>query len=249
MNNLIEKCKTKFISIYRENGLDSDLEVKIYPLLADEAIGKNAEGDFVIKKGKEFVIQAEILNSKGQAFTDLPSKYRGTIEDILKLPLNNSKNRALFIAAMNAVLRYLNMTHNTLHCKDESPSLCGSEITRSVKQKYGMKKILLVGLQPAILKALVELFKPENIQVLDLNPEKIGSKVSGVEVFNGEKDLLKLTEWCDLGLVTGSTIVNGTIDGIISAFERLEKKYIFFGNTISGVAKLLNLEHICPFSL
>ena len=48
-------------------------------------------------------------------------------------------------------------------------------------------------------------------------------------------------------LVTGSSIVNGTIDGIKSLFETAGKPLVFFGNTISGAAALLGLDRLCPF--
>ena len=49
--------------------------------------------------------------------------------------------------------------------------------------------------------------------------------------------------WCDIALVTGTTMVNGTINGI-----ETEKPVIFFGVTIAGPARLLGLAHFCPFS-
>jgi uncharacterized protein (DUF4213/DUF364 family) len=65
---------------------------------------------------------------------------------------------------------------------------------------------------------------------------------------DGEKDLAELVEWCEVGLATGSSVVNGTINEILERFEAAGKPVVFFGNTISGVAALLNLERICPFA-
>jgi hypothetical protein len=105
----------------------------------------------------------------------------------------------------------------------------------------------LVGLQPAILKALVSRFGPDAVRVVDLNPDNIGEMRSGVFVWNGEKDLPRLVAECAVGLATGSSVVNCTLDGILNRFRQAEKPLILFGNTISGVAALLGMERLCPF--
>jgi uncharacterized protein (DUF4213/DUF364 family) len=83
--------------------------------------------------------------------------------------------------------------------------------------------------------------------VVDLNPENIGETRSGVVVWDGEEDLSRLVAECDVGLATGSSVVNGTLDEILEHFQQAEKPLILFGNTISGVAALLGLERLCPF--
>ena len=55
-----------------------------------------------------------------------------------------------------------------------------------------------------------------------------------------------LVEWSEVGLATGSSIVNGTIE-IIRRFTDDNKPLVFFGNTISGTAALLDLDRLCPF--
>jgi hypothetical protein len=115
-----------------------------------------------------------------------------------------------------------------------------------LEARFGHKKFGLVGLQPAILRALVAWFGPDSVSVVDLNPENIGSRKSGILVRDGETELPGLVEWCDVGLATGSSIVNGTIDEIKRRFEETGKPVVFYGNTISGAAALLRLERICP---
>ena len=64
---------------------------------------------------------------------------------------------------------------------------------------------------------------------------------------DGQSDLPRLVKWAEVGLVTGSSIVNGTIDKIIRRFKDNGKPLVFFGNTISGTAALLDLDRLCPF--
>jgi uncharacterized protein (DUF4213/DUF364 family) len=223
------------------------LRVEVRPLHPDEAIGKDADPSFVIRRGKERVIEATFQNSRGQAFTDRPTPWSGTLEDLLALSLDEIPNRAVFVAGLNAVVSALKPLSGALHCKDEDPSRCGPEIARVLHERFGAVRVGLVGLQPAILKALVARFGVDAVRVLDLNPENIGEVRSGVVVWDGEQDLPRLAANCDVGLATGSSVVNHTLDEILERFQRAGKPVILFGNTISGVAALLSLQRLCPF--
>lgn len=46
--------------------------------------------------------------------------------------------------------------------------------------------------------------------------------------------------WCDISIVTGRTIVNNKINDFL-----VDKPMIFYGVTIAGAAKILNLENFC----
>ena len=76
------------------------------------------------------------------------------------------------------------------------------------------------------------------VRAVDLNPENIGKEKYGVLVEDAGLKTQELIEWCDLLLVTGSTLANGTIDHFLG----LDKKVIFYGTTIAGAAKVLGLD-------
>jgi hypothetical protein len=244
--SILEKAKNEFIHVCNERSLDLNQTVIIRPLLPRDAIG-DAEGDFVLKKGKEYVIEARFENARGQAFTGIPCEWNGTLEEILSLGLSDVSNRGIFVSAMNAVLRSLGVAMGTIHCRDEDPTNCGPKIAQQLNVRFGSKRFGLVGLQPAILKGLTKHFAPELVRVVDLDPDNIGSLKFGVEVWDGQTDLQRLVEWSEVGLVTGSSIVNGTIDEIIRYFKEDGKPLVLFGNTISGASALLDLDRICPF--
>ena len=243
---ILEKARNEFINVCNEHSLDLKQTISIHPLLPRDAIG-DAEGDFVIKKGKEYVIEAAFDKARGQAFTGIACQWNGTIEELLSLDLSDTRNRGIFVACMNAVLRALGQASGTNHCRDEDPTNCGPEIAGQLEAKFGSKRFGLIGLQPAILKALVNNFTREHVRVVDLNPDNIGTMKFGVEIWDGQSDLPRLVEWAEVGLVTGSSIVNGTIDEIIRSFQNENKPVVFFGNTISGTAALLDLDRLCPF--
>ncbi|GAG43712.1 unnamed protein product, partial [marine sediment metagenome] len=79
-------------------------------------------------------------------------------------------------------------------------------------------------------------------------PDNIGQSRCGVEVWDGGTDLPRLVDWCEVGLATGSSIVNGTINDIRRRFQDAGKPLLFFGNTIAGAAVLLDLDRVCPFA-
>ncbi|MCP4257939.1 MAG: hypothetical protein GY774_10485 [Planctomycetes bacterium] len=244
--SILEKARSEFSNVCDEHSLDMNQTISIHPLLPRDAIG-DADADFAIKKGKEYVIEATFYKAQGQAFTNIACDWNGTLKELLSLDLSDTRNRGIFVASMNAVLRSLGLATGTNHCRDKDPTNCGPEIAGQLKIRFGTKRYGLIGLQPAILKALVNHFTREYVRVVDLNPDNIGSLKSGVKVWDGQSDMQRLVEWSEVSLATGSSIVNGTIDEIIRRFKDEGKPLVFFGNTISGTAALLDLERLCPF--
>jgi len=245
--DILEKTQEELKCIISERGLDLGERVTVRALTPDEAIG-SADDTFVIKKGKERVIEARFCDTAGQAFTDAPGNWEGTLGELLELEMDTNGQRALFTAGLNAVLRHLDLASGVIHCKDDEPAKCGGEMPEMLRQRFGVRRYGLIGLQPAILKGLTGTFGAESVGVLDLNPDNIGASKEGVTIMDGENDLPEFVTWCDVGLVTGSSVVNGSINEILERFNSAGKPVIFFGNTISGVAALLNLERICPLA-
>jgi len=213
-------------------------------LSPEEAIGSPKRKEFPLVKGNEKMIEAEFKNSFGQAFTDEPSNFRGTIEDILSLSLNNNKNRAILIATINAVLRYLNLISNTRHCKNDEPEICSEELAKYIKERYNAKRLGIIGFQPAFVDHLSKYFE---VRVTDLNPENIGKIKYGVLIEDGHSLTKDIIDWADVILATGSSIVNATINEILSYGRG--KNVIFYGVTIAGPAYLLNLDRWCSQSI
>lgn len=244
---ILEQARDGLITLCRDCGIDLTQRISVVPLSPEQAIGPEADGEFVIKKGKERVIEAALGSARGQAFTDSPSAWAGTLEDALGLDLSSVGNRAVLVATMNAVLRRAAKATGTVHCRDQDPKRCGSKIAGWIEQRYGQTRVGLIGLQPAILAALADRLGPRNVRAVDLNPDNIGTTKSGVLIWDGQNDLPRLIEWCEVGLATGSSITNGTIDAIHDGFTEAGKPVIYFGTTISGPGALLGLDRICPF--
>jgi hypothetical protein len=246
-SSILESTRAKLEQIIRSEGLsDVRVSVLVKPLTAEEAIGKPARRDFPIIEGKERVIEAEVLGAKGHAFTDSPADFSGSLAEILNLPLKKNKERALYIAVLNAVLRHLSLVEKTVHCKDEEPQICAKEIASYILERWGKVRVGLVGLNPAIAAELVGTFGADKVRITDLNKQNIGSVKFEVEIWDGREKARDLIEQSDVVLVTGTTIVNGTFDSILDDIRTCGKDYLLYGVTSAGVCGLTGLNRICP---
>ena len=241
---LMQSLREKFQTLVKQNNLSTD-EVKITTksLTPEEAIGTPKRRDFPILTGQEVMLQAEYKGLFGQAFTDAPTIFNGTLDEILALDLTvDSHNRAMFIAVMNAVMAYLGLITHTVHCKTEDPENCAQEFVRFVRKNYGSKRIALIGYQPSMLEALSKEF---TLRVLDLSPKNVGQIRYGVKVEHGIDDYREVVlNWADVVLCTGSTLCNGTIVNFVD----IGKEVVFFGITVAGAAYLMGWNQLCPLS-
>lgn len=219
--------------------------VEVKPLSPVEAIGDPGKWDYPLLREKEILIQASFKNSFGQAFTGIPTTFNRTLEDVFALNLNEIGNRAILIATINAVLRNCGLIEKTVHCRDNEPVICGEQIATQLYKQYGQVRVGIAGYQPAFIKAFTAVFGKKEVHVTDLSAESMGKIFSGAEIWDGMARTEELIAVSDLILVTGSVFVNGTEEPFLAAVEAGNPLY-FYGTTVTGLAFLLGLPHICP---
>ena len=230
----------------KEHLLGVAVTVLAKPLTPEEAIGNPGRRDFPIIIGKERVIEATLLGSRGHAYTDSPREFLGTLKDILNLELTTNQNRAIYVATLNALLGSLKMADKTVHCKDDEPEECALEIADSVLKKYGQADVGLIGLNPAIAERLVDTFGPDHVCITDLAKDNIGQHRFGVEIWDGNKRTEDLIRASDVVIFTGTTLINNTFGRIWDLIQTHGKSYLIYGVTAAGVCRLLGIERICP---
>ncbi len=239
--SLYDEIKERFRDKIHDRGiLKERVLVKARALSTEEAIGNPEGDDFPLQKGKERLMQAEFKEALGQAFTDRYGDFEGPLEQILEMNLSNNYRRAVFIATLNAVLRHIGKIEKTVHCRDQGPSVCALELARHLSQRLGKAKVLQVGFQPRMVEALSKAF---DLRVIDLDEDNIGKKKFGV-VIQGPEKTVDAIEWADMLLVTGTTIVNNTIEQFLT-----DKPVLFYGTTIAGVAYLMGWNRFCACSM
>lgn len=240
------QLKNKFLKVVEDHDLFNEpVSISARILENEEAIGNPTRQDYPLLKGKEFLMEATFKDCRGQAFTDTPSEQISTLKEIIDHPLDCVANLAVFIAAVNAVMHYLEPEIMTVHCHDDEPEECAKEMIKRLQQ-YGISKVGLVGLQPAILEALVDAFGADNIACVDRDESQRDSTKYGVSIqWGDELETAELFQQSQLVLATGSTVVNGSLPRLLDLAQEYQSEIIFFGTTIAGTAELMNLKRFC----
>ena len=163
---------------------------------------------------------------------------RGPSSRSVNLPLENNHQRAVFVASLNAVLKYLGRIEKTIHCRDDEPAQCGKALAPYLKDRYSGAKIAQVGFQPRMVENLAG---AHPLRVLDMDPDNIGTQKFGITIESAEH-MEDAVNWADLLLITGTTLANGTINPLLG-----RKPIVFYGTTIAGAAYLMGWERFCPF--
>ncbi len=251
-SDLLEMARERFVAELdrwcEENCVSrDDLDDRVVatrPLSSFEAIGSPERDDFPLLRRKEVLMEANYRGSLGQAFTSAAGVFSGTLEEVLKLPLEDAFDRAVLVSTINAVLRNLGLAEGTVHCRDSGPEDCAADLGRWLRGEEA-DRVGLVGMQPALLSSLVEILGSEKVMVSDL--ACAGEVRLGVRVQDGMSSE-PLFERSPLVLITGTTLVNGTIDGLLETADRYGCRVVFYGTTIAGAARLLGLERWCSCS-
>jgi len=246
---VLEEARQKFFAVVKDHGLQSEeVEVTIGTLSAEQAIGSPSRQDFALLEGREVMIEAQFKGSFGQAFTEHPQGFKGSLSQVQDLSLATASNRAIFISTLNAVSAHLDMVTGVRHCRDGEPERCGSQVALCLQQSFGNIEVGLIGFQPAIMENLIERFGVHNVQCSDLNPRNIGSHKFGVEIKDGRIKNLDVIRWCNLLLVTSSAIINNTFDALRNETLSQGKPVIMYGVSGAGVSALLGLDRVCPLA-
>lgn len=234
------ELKERAAAICRDHRLlDAPIVIRARALSTEEAIGNPERDDFPLQKGKERLMQAEFKGALGQAFTDRWGDFSGCLEEVFTMPLKNNYRRAVFVAALNAVLRHLGAIEGTVHCRDGQPMECGGNLARAITERFGRVRITQIGFQPGFAAALAKQFP---FRLLDLDPDNIGREKAGVLV-EGPEATADAAKWADLLLVTGTTVANGTVDAFLG-----NTPVLFYGTTAAGPAHLMGWDRFCSLS-
>ena len=243
---IYSKIRAEFEKLIAENGIDTDgIEITCGSLTPQEAIGITDRTDAPINTGQEVMMQAVYKGAAGQAYTDAPDAFSGTLSDILAMDvIGDPRARGLFISALNAVMRQLGKTDHTVHCRNMEPRECSQEYVEWLKENYAPCRLVLIGYQPWLFRRLAE-DGTFDLRVLDLDPDNVGEERFGVVVEHGLDDYEDaVLSWADLVLCTSSVFCNATMDLYID----IGREVLFYGITGAGAVSLLGLKRHCPVS-
>ncbi|MEA1928177.1 MAG: DUF364 domain-containing protein [Candidatus Auribacterota bacterium] len=236
---IYEILKKYFSKLVQSHGLEGEeIRVLTRPLTAEEAIGTPGDDDYPLLKGRERLMEAKFYGSRGHAYTDFFGNYESSLGDIAQIGLVNNFKRAVFVAALNAIMRHFSLAEGTVHCRDDEPVECARELNGYLEDTFGdLERVALIGLQPRLLEAVAGKYQ---VRAVDLDPENIGKHRQGVLIEPSE-NVDEIIKWSQLLLVTGTTVVNGTIERFLDR----DRPVAFYGVTIAGPARVLNLNRFC----
>lgn len=238
---ILKEAREKWLGLIQTRKIDAKtaaIHVTARTLTPNEAIGTPERLDYPLFLGREVMIEAKFGDAKGHAFTDMPGNYEGTLQEVLELPLENSFERAVFIASLNAFMKSLGLIHGSVHCRDNQPQQCALQLADYIRNHYGMVKIAFVGLQPGLIQALTD--AGFEIRASDLNPDNIG-KVKCRTMILPASTNRENAKWADVIIATGSTFVNDSYKDF-----SVGKPILYFGVTVSGLAAFFGLQRYCP---
>jgi hypothetical protein len=237
--DVIGELRLELFTIMQDWRFGSEaIDVRVKALKPEEAIGNPEDRDYPIIKGRERMMEACFKGSRGQAFTDMYEEFSGTLAEVSAMGLENNYRRAIFLATLNAVVRHLGMASKTVHCKDDQPPQCAKELLSYIKENYGHPRVALVGLQPRMAEALS---RELDLRVTDMDPDNVGHEKFGIRI-GGPEETPENIAWCDLALVTGTTLTNDSLRELLT-----EKPTVFYGVTIAACAYFLKLTRFCPY--
>lgn len=232
-----DRLQDIFGQVVQETGLlEHNVSISARSLTPVEAIGDPQRRDFPLIKGREVMLEATLDGTVGQAFTDMPTTFEGTLSEVSKLPLADNAERGVFIAALNALLRSMGWVEKTIHCKNEEPEECARNLPQYVKQWTDEPRIAFIGLQPAMVDHLSRYYP---IRVTDMDEDNIGTERYGIQIETVDKTA-EIIDWSNIVLATGSTVINNTYRSLLR-----DKPVIFYGVSVTGVACLTNCGHYC----
>ncbi|WP_316348711.1 Rossmann-like domain-containing protein [Desulfuromonas acetoxidans] len=236
----------RFSQLIERNDLaDKTVEIKARILSNEEAIGNPSRDDYPLLKGKEFLMEARFMDVSGQAYTDAPSELTTTLAEIANSKLDETSQRALFIATLNAVVRYLDGDLKTVHCRNDEPEKCADQIIDAIRPA-DPHTVGLVGLQPAILAVLSKNYGPQNVLCVDRDTSLRGASKHDVPILWGDEENTEMVfSRSDVVLSTGSTVVNGSLPNLLALSEKFQTPIFFYGTSIAGAARLMSLNHLC----
>lgn len=200
--------------------------------------------EYALMRGKEFLVDCRVDHYHGEAFTDSPKPFKGKVIEVARMALGECGDRAIFFATLNAVLRAIGEIDRPIHCRKIDAERCGHHLAEYILNRFGRVKVAHIGFQPGHVKASKAVF--DEVYVTDLNPENVGKVKFGIEILDGSmnEDVIRKV---DVACITGSAIVNGTLFKLLEWCKGYGTKYILYGVTMKGAAKLLGYEVFCPF--
>ncbi len=246
--NLVE-AREQLRRLVQEHSLGAEtITVVTRPSSEKETTGEGIREEYALTRGNVVLVEATFLDAIGQALSDEPAQFSGTLEQALDIGLDTNGQRALFVATANAVLAHLGLVKGTCHCEYPSVRECGWRVASSLWGEYPGADVGLIGFQRGFVEGLAEVFGTDRVHVADLAPENLGRKEYGVVIGDSAHDTKTVIESSDVVLVSGAMVVANALEDILKTASEVQTPIILYGATAAAPAYLYNLPRVCPLA-
>ena len=189
----------------------------------------------------EYCVTAMIREVKGEAYTETPQQFQGTLRQALKIDPSENGISAVTVSAINAAMHYLSLCPGVFPEEPQYPYEYARALCDHVIEHYGRSNIVLVGYDGYIVKQFMD--EGLDFWTLDRDPDHISQdRFHHVVVNSAKRNRESSFVWGRLLIVTGSTLCNGTICQYLDSGRDL----LFYGITCAGAATLLGLPWFAP---
>jgi len=161
--------------------------------------GEQPSGAKPAEPVRAVMVEVSFGGLRGHAFAAEPEPFQGTLRELLALSLGSEGQRALLLAAENAIQKLLGEPG----APPEDVTLCAEEIAESVGHEFGQVCVGMLGYRPELVRACVALFGAERVRVADSTPDYVGRSWEGVTVEEAMTGMDDLFAWADVVIVTG----------------------------------------------
>ncbi len=184
----------------------------------------------------EFRVTADLCGTRGEAYTETPLNFEGTLREAIELTPSEGGIDARCLAAINAAMNHLGLCAGEFPATFDERRLYTDAIYSYITEKYGRSNIVLVGYDGYIVKKFIG--GDLDFWTMDRDPDNISQdRFKHVIVNSGRYNREACLAWGKVLIVTGSTLTNGTIVQYLDKGKDL----LFYGITIAGAATLLGL--------
>lgn len=184
----------------------------------------------------EYRVTADFRGTKGEAYTENPSGFRGSLKEAIMLPPSDGGIDARCLAAVNAVMNHMGLCAGTFPAEFDERRLYTEALFRHMVDNYGRSNIILVGYDGYFVKKFVG--AEIDFWTMDRDPDNISQdRFKHIVVNDGKYNREACFAWGRLFIITGSSLTNGTIVQYLDKGKDL----LFYGITIAGAATLLGL--------
>ena len=222
-----------------QQSMDDVIEAKVVHDIMDIEYPDTTKFEGIPSRA-EHKVQAVFRGTKGQAFTETPREFTGTLREIVERPFDGKCIDSVLIASINAVMGHFGLCRGLCHCGRDMHEACGIRYKGYVANIHKTVNVVIVGYQAFLMRSIGSL--DGHLWTMDRNYDNITKYRNGSVITNsGRENRDSAKKWADLIIITGSSLCNGTIVQWLDAGDKL----LFYGVTIAGVAKLLDLKRLC----